>query len=71
MDEKKFLSLKEVAKFLGLKPATIMKWVKAGRFPAPDSRLSRKVIYWKESTVEMFINSQDGENHGESRSTEG
>jgi hypothetical protein len=40
------------------KPAseTILGWWHSGRIPPPDFRISRKAVYWKPETIEIFIN---------------
>ncbi len=40
-------------------PATLWRWVKAGKFPAPI-RLSDRVTAWEASKVNAWIQSQAG-----------
>jgi hypothetical protein len=39
------------------KPATdtVLEWWHSGRIPPPDLRISRKAVYWKPETIEIFI----------------
>ena len=35
---------------------TILDWWHSGRIPPPDLKISRKAVYWKPSTIEIFVN---------------
>jgi len=39
------------------KPATdtVLEWWHSVRIPPPDLRISRKAVYWKPETIEIFI----------------
>jgi excisionase family DNA binding protein len=51
--DRKPMGLAEVAELLGVCTATILRSVRAGRFPAP-ARLGKK-MYWARETVAAFL----------------
>jgi hypothetical protein len=34
---------------------TIREWWHSGKLPPPDVRISKKAIYWKPETIEIFV----------------
>lgn len=61
MEDKKFLSIKQTAGLLDVKVDTLLKWIRAGKFPRPDSRINRKCQYWKAESVNLFLESHKPE----------
>jgi excisionase family DNA binding protein len=65
------LSLKAVAKLLGLHPRTLARWIERGRFP-PAARLPGGRKYWTKRDLDSWLHlnqrgmfaGNDNENHG-------
>ena len=49
----KFLKTKEVAEWLNVSPRTVLQWHHESKLPA--TRVSAKVLRFKQSDVEQFI----------------
>lgn len=54
------LRLKEVCSLLKISSTTLWRWRAKGILPKPQ-QLGPKLIFWKKSVIENFINSQLGE----------
>jgi predicted DNA-binding transcriptional regulator AlpA len=52
--EKRMLSLKELAHYIGLAPQTIKNQFYGGRFPIPPTRIGRKLL-WDKKTVDRYL----------------
>jgi predicted DNA-binding transcriptional regulator AlpA len=52
--EKRMLSLKEFAHYIGLAPQTIKNQFYGGRFPIPPKRIGRKLL-WDKKTVDRYL----------------
>jgi len=48
------LTKRQLAERLNVVPGTIMRWVKAGRFPAPI-RLTEQTLVWRAAVVEAWL----------------
>lgn len=65
MEARRFIRLRELASTHGkpgmipASPATIWRWVRAGRFPAPV-KLSDRVTVWETTKVEAFLSQATG-----------
>ena len=62
-EDVQLISIRKMAELFDLRnennePATetILQWWHSGKIPPPDVRLSRKAIYWKGQTIQVFIN---------------
>lgn len=55
MNLKNCITRRELARLLGVEPATIQRWTKQGRFPAPVLTLGPKLIYYALSDVEKLL----------------
>ncbi|HEX8915059.1 MAG TPA: helix-turn-helix domain-containing protein [Humisphaera sp.] len=49
------LKPESVAARLEIGQRTLWRWVSAGRFPAPDLRMGRKVVRWRAATVAGWV----------------
>lgn len=64
--ENRLIRINELASSKGqpgivpVSPATLWRWVKSGKFPAPV-RLSERVTAWEASKVNAWIQSQSSE----------
>ncbi len=54
----KLLSLKEVCALLSLGERTARRWLTTGAMPAPDVRLAGKLLRWRASTIQNWIELQ-------------
>ena len=52
--EKRMLSLKELAHYIGLAPQTIKNQFYGGRFPISPKRIGRKLL-WDKKTVDKYL----------------
>jgi predicted DNA-binding transcriptional regulator AlpA len=51
------LNVRETADHAGIGTRTIWRMLSAGKFPAPDFRLGKRVVRWRASTVEGWLES--------------
>jgi excisionase family DNA binding protein len=56
--EQSFLTVRDVAKVVGVHPKTIQRWVREGTFPAPKRRGSGKEV-WSNMAVGVWLAWQD------------
>ena len=56
-DSFRLLTVREVAKIVGLGVPTVWKWVASGGFPAPI-KLSSRATRWRSDEVESWIESR-------------
>ena len=52
--EKRMLSLRELAHYIGLAPQTIKNQLYAGKFFIPPKRIGRKLL-WDKKTVDKYL----------------
>jgi len=52
--EKRMLSIKELAHYIGLAPQTIKNQFYAGRFPIPATRMGRRIL-WDKKLVDRYL----------------
>lgn len=52
--EKRMLSLKELAIYIGLAPQTIKNKFYAGQFPIPPKKFGRKLL-WDKKMVDQYL----------------
>lgn len=57
-ENKEFLSLGEVAKYLGVHITTIYRYLKDGGKPLPSMRLSKKKILIKQTDLKDWLSSK-------------
>ena len=60
------LTIGDVCKILRVDRTTLWRWVRAGRFPAPDVALGRKFRRYRQSSVDAHL-AQMSPGHGASR----
>ncbi len=60
---KKYLTIKEAAKFIGVTPLTLRNWDKEGKFPAKRHPISNYRIYKLEDIERLAKEIEDGETH--------
>lgn len=56
----KILRNKHVCERLGISPATLWRWIKAGKFPAPGKLQGTSYCGWQESVVDEWIEQHFG-----------
>jgi predicted DNA-binding transcriptional regulator AlpA len=49
------LKAEAVAAMLSIGGRTLWRWISEGAFPKPDFRRNERVVRWKRSTVEQWI----------------
>lgn len=49
------MGLHEISEAIGVRPNTILTWVRRGHMPGPDARLACGPV-WRTSTVTTWIN---------------
>ncbi|MGR3539940.1 MAG: helix-turn-helix transcriptional regulator [Hasllibacter sp.] len=52
---KRLLTDTEVAEFFGIHRATVWKWAKDGRLPAPIYPLGARIARWRREDIEQAI----------------
>lgn len=55
MNLKNCITRRELATLLNVQPATIARWTRQGRFPAPILTLGPKLIYYRVTDVQSFL----------------
>ena len=50
----RFIGRKEVLILIGISNATLWRWIKAGRFPAP-LKIGKKKVAWRSSVLAAWI----------------
>lgn len=61
--DKKYFTIKEAAKFLGVTPLTLRNWDRNGRFLAGRHPISNYRIYKMEKLEKLLKEIEDGEIH--------
>lgn len=56
----KLLSLKDVCALISLGERTARRWLTTGALPPPDARLAGKLLRWRASTIQNWVESQRG-----------
>jgi predicted DNA-binding transcriptional regulator AlpA len=51
------LDVRQTADHAGIGTRTIWRLLSAGRFPKPDFRLGKRVVRWRASTIEEWMES--------------
>ncbi|MBQ7738092.1 MAG: AlpA family phage regulatory protein [Desulfovibrionaceae bacterium] len=54
--EKQLWRVADLVRILGISKATVWRWLKSGKLPEPI-RLGAKVVVWKKTEIENFIQS--------------
>lgn len=54
----KLLSLREVCALVSLGERTARRWLTTGALPPPDARLAGKLLRWRASTIQGWIEAQ-------------
>lgn len=54
----KLLSLKDVCALISLGERTARRWLTTGALPPPDARLAGKLLRWRASTIQEWIQLQ-------------
>ncbi len=62
IEEGEFVSVKEVAKWLGVVPLTIRNMYKRGEFPEPI-HLSTRKFCWKKKVVQEWLEKREAESN--------
>ncbi len=52
----RLLTAAQVAEKLGISTRTLYKHISQGTMPPPSTKLNRKLVRWRESDLETFIN---------------
>jgi excisionase family DNA binding protein len=55
--EKRMLSTKELADYMGIAPQTIKNQRSAGTFPIPATRIGRRIL-WDKRLVDRYLDKQ-------------
>ena len=50
----RLIGRKEVLMLIGISNATLWRWIKAGRFPAP-MKIGKKKVAWRSSVLALWI----------------
>ena len=54
----KVLRRADVLELLGIRPVTLYRWVKDGKFPAPMHLGAGRIIAWRKADVEAWLDRQ-------------
>ncbi|MCC7291437.1 MAG: helix-turn-helix domain-containing protein [Phycisphaerales bacterium] len=52
------LDVADICAFLGLGERTLRRWISSRAFPPPDARLRGKLLRWRRSTLDAWVQSQ-------------
>ena len=59
------LSVKQVSALIGIAPRTLWRLASSGRFPRPDVKVGARIVKWRRTTVERWINVNSGDGANE------
>lgn len=54
----KLYSIRDISKLISVGERTLRRWLSCGGFPKPDVRLRGKLLRWRRSTVDAWVQSQ-------------
>jgi predicted DNA-binding transcriptional regulator AlpA len=52
------LGISEVALMCGVTTKTVCRWLSKGRFPAPIQAIQRGRLRWRQSTIDLWLESR-------------
>jgi predicted DNA-binding transcriptional regulator AlpA len=55
----KLLKSRDIVAMLGINRNTFLFWLNSGQFPQPDKYLNRKSKWWKQSTLDAWLDARD------------
>lgn len=53
--EKQFFTRHDVGEMLSVHPITIDRWVRAGKFPAPNYVINNRVKFWTKAFLDKYF----------------
>lgn len=53
-------SIVDISNLISVGERTLRRWISARTFPPPDARLAGKLLRWRASTIQNWVESQRG-----------